>query len=182
MPFRIFALPINFMGHPAHLSRLSSQRAFSLVEMSVVVTLIGLMAAIAIPSYRHLTLRSKATAVVNDIRSFSTACITYSAQNGHWPTSTGTPGQIPPEVLDAISSGFSRPTPIGGYYNWETNNSSHGFHVTAALSIISTGSSVMSDDVEMLQMINDDMESDHDLHAGSVQVDGTNNLVFVVEP
>ncbi len=40
----------------------------------------------------------------------------------------------------------------------------------------------MSDDAELLQMINDDMENDHDLHAGSVQVDGTNNLVFVVEP
>ncbi len=100
----------------------------------MVVTLIGLMAAIAIPSYRHLTLRSKATAVVNDIRSFSTACITYSTQNGHWPASTGTPGVPPPEMLDAIPSSFSRPTPIGGYYNWENDNSSHGFlAVTAAL-------------------------------------------------
>jgi prepilin-type N-terminal cleavage/methylation domain-containing protein len=182
MTFRIFALRIKSMGHPSHLTRLSSRRAFSMVEMSVVVTLIGLMAAIAIPSYRHLTLRSKATAVVNDIRSFSTACITYSTQNGHWATATGVPGQPPPEMLDAISSGFSRPTPIGGYYNWENNNSSHGFHVTAALSIVSTGTSRMSDDVDLLQMINDDMENDHDLHAGSVQVDATNNLVFVIEP
>ncbi len=168
------------MGRPSNSNR-SPTRAFTLVEMAVVITLIGVLAAIAIPAYRHIALRSKAAAVINDIRTFSTTFITYNTQNGHWPASPGTPGQIPIEVQDAVSAPFALPTPIGGYYNWENDDTSNGFHVTAAISIVSTGTSTMSDDLDLLQMINDLMESDGDLNSGSVRLGSTNNLVFIIE-
>lgn len=64
---------------PARKHRL---RAFTLIEIMVVVVIIGLLAAMALPIYRHITMRSKMTAVVNNFRSFSTALITYNLQNG----------------------------------------------------------------------------------------------------
>jgi len=169
------------MGRPSNSTRSPTLRAFTLVEMAVVITLIGILAAIAVPAYRHIALRSKAAAVINDIRTFSTTFITYNTQNGRWPAATGTPGQVPVEVQDALSSPFSAPTPIGGYYNWENDDSSNGFHVTAAISICSTGTSTMSDDLDLLQMINDLMESDGDLYSGSVRLGATSNLVFIIE-
>jgi type II secretory pathway pseudopilin PulG len=154
--------------------------AFTLVEISVVVTLLGLLIAMALPAYRHVTIRSKAAAVLNDIRVFSTAFQTYSTQHGSWPA-TGTPGVVPPEIADAMSSSFGRPTPIGGHYEWDYDSNANGFHVTAAVSIVSTGDAPMTDDLELIQMV-DQLYDDGDLTKGNVVLGSTNNLVFIIEP
>jgi len=156
------------------------RRAFTLVEISVVVTLLGLLVAMALPAYRHVTIRSKAAAVANDIRVFATAFQTYSTQHGGWPPG-GTPGVVPSEIADAIGSGFAKPTPIGGHYLWEYDSTSNGFHVTAAVTIVSTGDSPMTDDVDLLEMV-DQTYDDGNTATGNVQLGSTNNLVFIIEP
>jgi len=153
--------------------------AFTLVEISVVVTLLGLMIAMALPAYRHVTLRSKAAAVLNDIRVFSTAFQTYSTQHGAWPA-TGSPGVVPPSIADSISSNFARPTPIGGHYEWDYDSSANGFHITAAISIVTTSDSSMTDDLELIEMV-DQLYDDGDTTKGNVQLGATNNLVFILE-
>jgi len=153
--------------------------AFTLVEISVVVTLLGLMIAMALPAYRHVTLRSKAAAVLNDIRVFSAAFQTYSTQHGGWPA-TGTPGLIPSSIADALPSNFAKPTPIGGYYEWDYNSSANGFHVTAAISIVTTSDSPMTDDLDLIEMI-DQQYDDGNTTTGNVQLGATNNLVFILE-
>jgi prepilin-type N-terminal cleavage/methylation domain-containing protein len=157
-----------------------TNRAFTLVEISVVVTLLGLLVAMALPAYRHVTLRSKAAAVLNDIRVFATAFQTYSTQHGSWPT-TGTPGIVPPEIADAMPSAFARPTPIGGHYEWDYDSTANGFHVTAGISIVTTGDSIMTDDVELIEMV-DQLYDDGNTATGNVQLGATNNLVFIIEP
>jgi prepilin-type N-terminal cleavage/methylation domain-containing protein len=166
--------------YPYNAPSLRSKRAFTLVEISVVVTLLGLLVAMALPAYRHVTISSKAAAVVNDVRVFSTAFQTYSTQHGSWPAS-GTPGVIPPEIADAMSSAFAKPTPIGGHYEWDFDSTANGFHVTAAVSIVSTADSPMTDDTDLIEKV-DQLYDDGDLTKGNVQLGSTNALVFIIEP
>lgn len=146
----------------------------------VVVTLIGLLAAMALPTYRHITLRSKATAVVTDMRAFSGVFLNYNLSKGAWPVSAA-PGVVPTEVADAIQSGFTKQSPIGGYYQWDNANSGNGFHVTAAISIATANSSAVSDDLELLELV-DRLMDDGDLNTGNVRLGSTNNLVYIIEP
>src|SRR5665213_2955015 len=62
--------------------RAPRNRGFTLVEIMVVVVIIGLLVAMALPAYRKITMRSKTAALVSDLRSYSTAFITYNLQNG----------------------------------------------------------------------------------------------------
>src|SRR3954463_10972974 len=99
--------------HPSLFVRRS--RAFTLVEIMVVVVIIGLLAAASLPAYRLITLRSRAAGVVNDLRTFSTVFITYSIQNGGYPAD-GTLGVVPTQVAGQLPGNFTQRTPIGGSY------------------------------------------------------------------
>jgi prepilin-type N-terminal cleavage/methylation domain-containing protein len=154
-------------------------RAFTLVEIMVVVVIIGLLAAMALPTYRHITMRSKATALINDIRAFSTAFVTYNLQNGHWPLDTG-PQVIPPEMVGALPTAFTAKTPIGGVYEWDSDVSANGFYTKAAITIESATGNPMTDDLDLLEMIDAQMD-DGNLATGNVRVGAANTLVFVIE-
>ncbi|HEY4299794.1 MAG TPA: type II secretion system protein [Candidatus Didemnitutus sp.] len=163
---------------PSHPHR--SHRAFTLVEIAVVVTLLGLLIAMALPAYRHVTIRSKAAAVSNDVRVFATAFQTYSTQHGSWPA-TAAAGVAPPEIADSLPSAFSRPSPIGGYYKWDYDSTNAGFHITASVSVVSSGASHLTDDVELLEAV-DQTYDDGNTSTGNVQLSSTNDLVFIIEP
>jgi prepilin-type N-terminal cleavage/methylation domain-containing protein len=154
-------------------------RAFTLVEIMVVVVIIGLLAAAALPTYRHITMRSKMTAVVNDLRAYSTALITYNLQNGRWPADTG-PQQIPVEMAGALPVGFTMKTPIGGVYEWDGDVSTNGFYTKAAITIEGTSDFPMTDDIELLEMIDREMD-DGNLSTGNIRLGSTNALVFIIE-
>jgi prepilin-type N-terminal cleavage/methylation domain-containing protein len=154
-------------------------RAFTLVEIMVVVVIIGLLAAMGLPTYRHITMRSKATALVNDIRSYSTALVTYNLQNGHWPADTG-PGVIPPEMVGALPKAFTLKTPIGGVYEWDGDVSANGFYTKAAISIQNATNNPMTDDLDLLEMVDAQMD-DGNLATGNVRLGSGNTLVFVIE-
>ena len=155
-------------------------RAFSLVEIMVVVVIIGLLAAMALPAYRQVTLRSKASAVGNDLRTFSTAFITYNLQNGKWPAN-GDPAVIPPELVNALTNNFTLKTPIGGVYRWSYDASADGITAKAAL-IIQTESAdnMVSDDTDLWLMIDRQLD-DGNLNTGNLQVGSTNSLVYIIE-
>jgi type II secretory pathway pseudopilin PulG len=149
------------------------------VEIMVVVVIIGLLVAMALPAYRRITMRSKTAALVSDLRSYSTAFITYNLQNGKWPAD-GLPREIPAVMSGALSQGFSRQSPIGGVYKWNYGVSADGINATAAIIIETDGSDVVSDDADLREMIDREMD-DGDLHAGNVIVGSTNSLVFIIE-
>ena len=155
-------------------------RAFSLVEIMIAVVIIGLLTALALPTYRRITMRAKATAVVNDLRAFSTAFITYNLQNGQWPADEAA-RVIPAEMTGSLGASFELKSPIGGYYKWCAGASADGIDANAALIIESDMSNPLSDD-EDLRLLIDQQLDDVDLHTGLIQVGSTNSLVFIIEP
>src|SRR6478609_1382366 len=153
-------------------------KAFTLVEVMVVVVIIGFLAAAGLPGYRHLTMRSKVTALENDLRQFSTAAQTYALQSGHWPAD-GAPQVIPPELANALPNGFTLKTPIGGVYKWCFGDNVEGVTAKAGIAIVSVTGNPVNDDEDLMLMIDRQMD-DGNLETGTVQYNfGT--LVFIVE-
>lgn len=143
------------------------------------VVIIGFLAAAGLPGYRHLTMRSKVTALENDLRQFSTAIQTYALQNGRWPDDSD-PATIPTELTAALSDNFTHTSPIGGVYKWNYNIPADGVTAKAAIVVQTASGNVISDDQALFEMIDRQMD-DGVLETGNIQVGSTNSLVFIIE-
>lgn len=154
-------------------------KAFTLVEIMVVVVIIGLLAAAALPAYRLITLRSKAASVVNDLRTFSTVFITYSLQNGRYPDD-GDPQIVPPQVAGQLPGNFIQRTPIGGVYKWNFDVPADGVTARAAIIIQADTGNPILDDLEQLEAVDKQID-DGNLATGNMQLGSTNSLVYIIE-
>jgi prepilin-type N-terminal cleavage/methylation domain-containing protein len=66
----------------------SNERGFTLVEIMIVVAIIGLLAAIAVPSFIRARLRYQATTVLNECRLMDAAKDQYALENNKTGTVT----------------------------------------------------------------------------------------------
>jgi prepilin-type N-terminal cleavage/methylation domain-containing protein len=57
---------------------------FTLIEMLVVVVVIGILAAIAIPKFSHAKARTRAAAIRSDLRNLATAQEEYLSEHGFY--------------------------------------------------------------------------------------------------
>ncbi|HKC15418.1 MAG TPA: pilin [Steroidobacteraceae bacterium] len=61
------------------------QRGFTLIELMIVVAIIGILAAIAIPAYQDYTIRAQVTEGINLADAVKVAVADYYTQNGAFP-------------------------------------------------------------------------------------------------
>jgi type II secretory pathway pseudopilin PulG len=97
----------------------------------IVVAIVGLLAAIAIPSFVHARETALNNRFVADLRVARDAFIEYSADNRTYPPDT-MPGVIPVGMADyLLRMPWTQPTVIGGQWDWD--NGQFGF--TAGVSV-----------------------------------------------
>ncbi len=88
----------------------------------VVVAIIGLLAALALPAFQRTQRATQNSRIINDFRVFAQAFEIYTSQNGSWPANasagvvpTGMSATFKEDVWKAATTG------IGGRWNWDLN-------------------------------------------------------------
>lgn len=65
------------------------QKGFTLIELMIVVAIIGILAAIAIPAYQDYTIRAQITEGLNVVGGVKVGVEEFVMQEGRWPTAIG---------------------------------------------------------------------------------------------
>jgi len=78
----------------------TSRMAFTLIELLIVVAIIAILAAIAVPNFLEAQVRAKVSRVKADQRSIATALETYRIDNNVYPEQGETTSATPPTITD----------------------------------------------------------------------------------
>ena len=68
------------------------QKGFTLIELMIVVAIVGILAAIAIPAYQDYTIRAKISEGITAADQLRSAVADFYATQGHMPASTSMGG------------------------------------------------------------------------------------------
>ncbi|MFH1740433.1 MAG: prepilin-type N-terminal cleavage/methylation domain-containing protein [bacterium] len=75
------------------LRRRSTCRGFTLIELLIVVAIIGILAAIAVPNFVNAQIRAKIAGTQQDLRTFVNAMLQYHMDNDSYHAHRGAPNQ-----------------------------------------------------------------------------------------
>ncbi|MFK7790048.1 MAG: type II secretion system protein [Phycisphaeraceae bacterium] len=141
------------------------RHGFTLMEILIVVVILGILAAIVIPSFASATEDTRKAAFTQDLRAFETGILRYEADNASFPPDGGS-GTVPSGLEDYVNvpkwqSGSS----IGGVWDNETNDV-----VSAGIGIHFNGTGQTRDATYMADI--DAMVDDGVVTTGSFRVFG----------
>ena len=97
---------------------MSRKGGFTLVEIMIVVVIIGLLAALAIPAVQRVQDKSRASRYANDFRQFEASFQRYALEAGALPTAAALNGATPTGMAGYLPATYSAAAPLGGLYGW----------------------------------------------------------------
>jgi prepilin-type N-terminal cleavage/methylation domain-containing protein len=158
-----------------------SLRAFTLVELMVVVLIISLLTMLAVPAFARMRQRTKTAAIINDFRVFAAAFDAYAHEHGNWPAESAA-GEMPAGMATRLdASAWGRVTPMGGKYNWESDQMHFGIRYRAAISIAPATGAPLAFDVNQLISLEQTLDRNLDWLAGNFRL-GTGMVpLFVIQ-
>jgi prepilin-type N-terminal cleavage/methylation domain-containing protein len=98
-----------------------NQKGFSLIELLIVVAIILIIAAIAIPNLLRSKMAANEASAVGSIRTLNTAAVTYSITYGGYPSALSKLGPASPATstsADLVDSVLAGGTKSGYSFSW----------------------------------------------------------------
>lgn len=149
-------------------SSIPSRRAFSFVEIIIVVAILGILGAMVIPRFNNQSDLARVNATVKDFRTFETAINVYAMKNnGSMPTSNS---ELQSEVEEYLPAGStSAIPPVGGKYGF------HSWSDTESAAVAVWGTLYPALRVEIDRKLDDG-----NLTTGRVRSGPDNGVIFYV--
>jgi len=116
----------------------NKQKGFSLIELLIVVAIILIIAAIAIPNLLRSKMAANEASAVGSLRTINTSCVAYSTSYGTFPTALTNLGPIAVNgtasstSADLIDSVLAAGTKSGYTFSYAPANSNQTYTITAS--------------------------------------------------
>jgi prepilin-type N-terminal cleavage/methylation domain-containing protein len=113
------------------MATLFPKRGFTLVEIMISTAIIGLLAAIAVPSMYQANLKTRGNRIARELKVAGQAFMQYAFETGNYPGDK-LPGQMPDGMAPYLANmAWMKKTAIGGNWDWDYGQ----FGVKAAVSV-----------------------------------------------
>lgn len=157
----------------------SKNRAgFSLVEIAIVVAIIGILAALAIPAFKKSKDSAKISAFENDLRVYEQDFETFELENKFFPPSQPVAGQFPVGLEDRIPETWTLPSPIGGTYRWVYTTEENPSERSAYIEILHSTEHPILISADRLKEIDHDLD-DGNPATGNIRLSGLNIRYYI---
>ena len=105
-------------------------KGFTVIELALVASIIGILAALAIPLYKNTLVRSRISAFTNDLRVHSESIRRFAIELGEYPNKSDIEKNqfgVASRLDRYLSPTWYEPTPIGGSFYLKINDSIKGY-------------------------------------------------------
>ena len=149
-----------------------ASKGFTLIELMIVIAVIGILAAIAIPNFISYRRKAQIAGVVSDFKYFEKGFIAYAIDEGDFPNDSHIVLPDLPTMVRYIDPDvWGKTTYLGGTYNWEGPDS----YPYAGVSIFESTAS--QKDFELLDIMLDD----GDLTQGKFRKTPNDRYTYIID-